>query len=308
MEIILSPTLYYDTKVPPSLGDVGASLQALERIAKRAPAVLERLFDGLSVSDISAHVERIENGSLSDQILLKITAQVQQSIQRRIEGIGEKLGIEKLKANSELMSWVILLLIIVGGTLAVQMFTPNPSAGTHIEGDRNVILTIGQDMTGYTPEELADFVNQSVRDKKQLARDAVEVLAPARADPNTSLSNGRGGNIRISPESIREIPRHLAPDEEEETLLDLSRADIFIRATDMDSGKKGWGVVIPEIHPERRITMHVTPGIDLVKLARHERVVGDVTVLMKPDGKGGTRPFRVILHELYTEDEPEAGS
>lgn len=295
MDIILTSNFHYSTSKPVSLAEVGQALQALDRIIQRSPAVLEALIPGLRIKQIRGYPLRISEGSLDEDIKLHVVAEIQQALQAKVESVGERLGIETLQKDSKLISWVLMALIVTGAITAYNAIFPTKEA-YHIQGDNNTIFNIGGDITGLDPAQLRAIIDAQAGDRKSLSRDAVDVLRPAKASPGAGF---RSGELELTPPAVAEVPFAL-PDLDDPEVEELFDVEGQIRASDLDSTKSGWRVLIPAIS-DQRIKMHVAPGIDLEELSTRKTFTGDVVVVRRRLPDGTLRPVLVLLNSVREE-------
>ena len=102
------------------------------------------------------------------------------------------------------------------------------------------------------------------------------------------------------PETLRSIPSTVIPDEPDETLDDFEGVELEIRATDLDSLKRGWAARLPSIS-DRRMPLQIDGGVDTSKLAGGKAVKGDVTVVFRRE-EGKNVPRRAYLRKLTTRE------
>jgi hypothetical protein len=293
VESHLSTRLYYSTTAPVSLKELAASLAALDRVVQRSPKVMEQLIPGLRVKRIEAFPLTISEGSLLEDIGFKLISEYQEKLEDRISEAGGHLGIEALQDDSQLISWIIIALVAVGCVFAYRKIFPS-APSLHIEGNNNVIFNVGRDLTGVDPDQLRAIVESAAGNKHQIAADAVGVLKPARGDRRSSFS---AGGHHLSPDYINEVP-FAVPVQEDDDVEDLTDAEVHVRATDRDNTKSGWSAIVPEVS-ERRIKMHVSPGIDIDSLARSRIVRGRISVIRRRAKDNQLKPALIMLHEIH---------
>jgi len=126
-------------------------------------------------------------------------------------------------------------------------------------------------------------VETAIKDKKALAENAVQFFKPARADGQASITFDDNDAMRFSPEAIAATPTAVKPEKLDHT-KDYSDVDLQIRATDLDSRKRGWAGVIPALI-ERRIPLKLAENVKPGDLDRFQ-VRADVTVFYKRESRG----------------------
>lgn len=293
MDSQLSTRLYYSTSEPVPLSDLAASLHALDRVVQRSPAVLERLIPGLRVIKIEAFPLTITEGSLLEDIGLKLVTEYQGKLAGQIGEAGEQLGIEALQDNSQLISWVIIALVAFGCVVAYRKIFPS-APSLHIEGNNNTIFNIGRNLTGVDPDQLRAIVEAAAGNRHKMAADAVAVLRPARRDRSSTFS---AGGFELPAEYINEVPFAVPPQEDDE-VEDLADVEVQVRATDRDSTKSGWSAIVPAVS-NKRIKMHISPGIDLEALARSVVIRGRISVIRRRAKDNTMKPALIMLHEIH---------
>src|SRR3546814_9943611 len=123
-------------------------------------------------------------------------------------------------------------------------------------------------MLGMSAEEVRKICEGTltVQDRRRVARNAVDSVAPARREPGASIEMTVGV---ISDAAVRETPSPELMEQVQpaEVIVKLRAAEVQIRALDLDSGRRGWAAVIPDLS-SRRVSLRVVPGIDLEQLAQ----------------------------------------
>jgi hypothetical protein len=93
------------------------------------------------------------------------------------------------------------------------------------------------------------------------------------------------------------MPSYTPEVDEAESVEDFKSVEISIRATDLDSTKRGWAAVLPAIS-DRRTKLHLDPAIQPDELMKNPHFKGDVTVVFKYNEKGEKYPSLVFLRKL----------
>lgn len=285
--------IFYSTSVPVSIKEVIASLQGWETVIKQSQNVLKELTQA-DILDITVHVERLEAGSLYEDIVIKLLFGNQQELDKFLESIHQKIGDGKLR--NTLISAVIASLVAYGLVLASQAMSPDTT--THFEANNNTIINIGAGEANISPERLQSIIETTVPNKKALAKGAVKTLQPARNDENSTMSIGVGSStVTIPSETIRQAPTDVSFDAESYT-RDHSDVNIEIRALDLDSPDKGWAAVIPGLI-DRRVKLVLAPGIDTNTLSGKFAFRADVTITYKLTGKDNQyKPVEIFIKDI----------
>ena len=204
---------------------------------------------------------------------------------------------ESEEKKSNVIGWLLAASLIVALKFAADKAFPNEQK-PHIENQINITIQAGKDITGVSEEKLLETIKSVVRENPDAVRGAIGFSNPAKKESDSYLSIGE--EVKFTPELLQEVPSGLLEDEEQERVIELEATDIYIRATDKDSGKTGWGATIPEFS-KKRIRMHIAPGIDLTFLAHMDIVVGNVAIFYSVDGEGKIRKPHVHLYGIDKE-------
>jgi hypothetical protein len=282
MDIIFEQEVYYSNKEHLPLNDIAKSLLALEKAVAIAPRVLESLYEDVVAKGIEIFIDELHSGSLSE----KLRYYLHVAFQKRIEDeAGLQLGtLEGLpqEKRQQIAAWLIAAGLLVALKFAADAIS-NKSPKTHIEQQINITLEAGGDITGIDPGVLRSALEQAARENPEAIKGAVGFIKPAKRDQEASIELDR--QPYLSSQALAEIPSALPDDETQEKSIEFEDVEIYIRATDRDSGKRGWAATVPEFM-DRRIRLHISPGIDLNFLAHNDVVVGNVSVFYSLDEKG----------------------
>lgn len=305
MELAFDHNVVFNTRSEVPLADIARSLVATDMIVKRLPAVLENLFPGLRVERIEIDLKKAEAGSLIEDFVLKIIGDFQKDIEDFLAGKGARPGVEVLERYKILISYIIIILLLVGAEHAISLVKPDEKA-IHIEGDRNVVVNVAGDMLQMPPEKVMEAVEGAIKEKerRRLAKEAVDFFAPAKIEPGVAVTSGK--DIVITPDAVKQIPTRTQIEDldDEEFRLTLQNVEVDIRVIDRDQGDKGWKAVIPELG-KRRIRLTVVPTIDLPDLvakATKGPVRADVIVDVVRMADGEERPILIHLFAVHDGD------
>ena len=297
MEIEFTQDIYYSNKKKIPIADVAKALLALEKVSSLAPILLENLFDDVNVKNMSIYVDELESGSLKEKIQYYLWVAFQKNL-------SENSGVEynnienKSDSNkSNIVGWVIAASLVVALKYAADKAFPNQEK-PYIQQQINITVQAGRDITGMDTDELLEKIEAVVKENPEAIKGAVEFTKPAKNESDAYLKFGE--DVNFSPEFLKEVPNSLLIEDEQERVIELNATEVFIRATDKDSGKKGWGATVPEFN-EKRIRMHIAPGIDLVFLFHQDVVIGDVAIFYLIDSEGNIRKPHIHLYAVDKE-------
>jgi hypothetical protein len=282
MHILCSNNIYYSNKEHLPLGEVAKSLLALEKAISMVPQALENMYGDVVAQDIEVYLEELHEGSLSERLRYYIRLAIQKQVEDESGlSLGNIDGIPN-ERQEKIAAWLIVACLLVAlkyGANQVWPDTPKPN----IEHQINVTLNAGRDITGLEPAQLANAIESSIKDNPDAVKGALAFVKPAKKDAFASIAID--GEQVLTPQTLAELPAATIESEQVEKSLEFEDVEIRIRATDRDSGKRGWAATIPEFM-DRRIRVHVSPNIDLNFLAQHDQVVGNVSVFYSLDERG----------------------
>lgn len=302
MDIVFEQALYYSNREHLPLEEVARSLLSLDHTARAMPLALEKLFEDVRVESLSLSLDELKSGSLSEIIRYRLKLALQHHIEEHAGDLG-RLSNKPAERKKQIAAWLATAVIVFAIKQAVESFHPN-SETPHIEETVNIVLDRGHEVTGLDRQTLRDAVKEALEETPNSAQNAVNIARPAKKDPDASISIDN--DTIISNHALRELPSALPEQQPKEKSVELADTVIVIRATDKDSGKKGWGATIPEFS-NLRIRVSVAPGIDLNVLAHRDIVVGNVTIFYTLDDRGNV--IRPHAHIFSVElDERIAGA
>ncbi|MCG5526650.1 hypothetical protein LRB11_17240, partial [Ectothiorhodospira haloalkaliphila] len=153
------------------------------------------------------------------------------------------------------------------------------------------------DMLEMDGEALRGIIESAVSDKEKLARDAAKFVKPAKRDREATITFDNHEELRIQSPTVQAMPIDHGRLEPERSIEDYPDVEVIIRATDLDSYKRGWGAVVPVLG-ERRVRLQVDPSVDPAALMANPRVRANITVVSETDASGKPIPRVVFLREL----------
>nr|MBP6727770.1 hypothetical protein [Thauera sp.] len=290
----LRDTLVFSNRHPLLVEDVIRSLRALERIAiERLPSALSKLAES-EVLRAELLVEGFESGSFREGVVCRLIfgspEKLDQFIQRLRDGQTKEALTEVYRGirpdmnptiKAGLASSIITLLIGAGLIAAVKMTGGDEQAVALINGDNNVVIAITAEEFGKSPDEVRRIIQEvAASHSKRLAKNAVDVIAPAKREPDTTVSWG-SGLPAVSSSAVATAPSDVDADPYEQVQA-YRDVDIQIRALDRDKSNSGWAAVIPNL-VDRRVRLLFADEAMATKLHGKFSVRGDVTVLSKMD-------------------------
>lgn len=296
MDIEVSQEIYYSNRTHLPLAEVAASLLSLEKSSRIAPVALEKIFDGVVVERMSVYLDELHSGSLKE----KVRYYLQYAVQKRIEEeskleLGELDKVAK-ERQQKILGWLIAACILVALDKASSQIFAN-SERPNLENQINITFQIGSELTGIAPDVLRGNIEEAVKESPEAVKGAVGFVRPAKRDPEAEITVD--SEPYFGPKVLAEVPTTVPDPEPQEKVVELQQTEVHIRATDRDSGRKGWGATIPDFS-EKRLRLSIAPGIDLNYLAHHDVVIGAVAVFYTVDAMGNI--IRPHAH-LYSVDK-----
>lgn len=300
MELSVTQTIYYSNHKEIQLSQVAESLLALERIIYRTPSALEKLFPDTQIEKVYVYINKLETGSLYEDIVVKFFFGSQENMDKFILKSREVCGMETLD-KKPILKFVIFSTILFGGVYAASYFGSSKESKTIIENQYNYAIKLGSEWSGTTENQFKTIIESSVSSKSSLAKDTTKFIRPAKSDKNSFIYFDAEKEVFIPPEVIRAVPSSIQEDITDEYLKDFKNVEISIRAIDLDSFKRGWAVVIESIS-DKRISLQLDNDIDPESLIGLRSFNGDITVMYER-GENGDIPKKVFLRKIITSPE-----
>lgn len=267
-----SYSLKYTTKNPVPIPEIIESLQNIEKILERTPPFVEKAFAELKVVSMSVYVQSLQSGSLKEDFLVRYVFKGRENYDKAKE-VYDKL----LEDNTVIRTVVALGVGAMLGYGVSLALNPGQSA-TKIEAYNNTIVNIGGEV-GLEAEDISAIL-KATRDKKALARQAVSVVRPAKADPDATIEMDGIPELTVGKEFISSTPDEYEapmPSEKTETYRDV---DIVIYASDRDKATSNWAGALPGI-VDNRVRFNLGDAIDPRALHGRIQVKGDVVVVFR---------------------------
>lgn len=293
----------YTNENPVPVRDVVAALLALEKISGTyLPRTLNALV-GVEVKRAEILVEGIEHGSLIEKVLVKLVFGDEEHMNEFLDKIRDGQIMDALRALSggnrvNIPRVGVLLGVLVA--LGVGYALVSKDGDTHPAV--NVII-IGAESYERSPEAFVDIVNAAVgHDKKKLAQNAADFIAPAKADPKGAVVLDGNSKLSFDHKIVQAMPRQVSP-EPYESQTEYKDVDLEIRASDRDKSSTGWAGVVRDLF-DRRVKLVLAPAVSAHDLANKFHVRADVIVVSRPDPKGNTlQPVQIYVERIIPDDE-----
>lgn len=260
--------IHYTTEAPVSIEDIIDSLRSLEKILKRTGPFVEKAFDGVKVYDTQVYISEIVSGSLKDHFIVKYLCGGEENAQKLEELF------EKMTKDSGGLKTVVSV-----GVGAVMMYglmqvLPSGEPRKHTEAYNSVVLEAGGDIN-LNGESIKEIL-EAQRDKKSIARDAVDAMRPAKGD-NSAIKIEGFNSLTIPSNVVAEAPDEYTPPIPEEKEEKYKNVKVLISASDRDNTDKGWAGVVIGV-AETRTKMILAGNLDPKELHGRTQITANVIV------------------------------
>lgn len=301
MELTVHQQIYYSNKELIPIKDVAESLLALEAIIRQSPDVLEAMFPGTKIQSVEVYINELKSDSIWEDVVVKFIFGNQQKFDEFIDNVRERIGMDNIMNNPQLLSSIILVMILSGGAYYLgKDKSATPEQKATIESNNNTIIQIGAGMVELSSEDFKAIIDSATKDKEKLAKNSIKVVNPAKRDPEASITFNGNEDLRIQNESVKAMPRFVQEPEDEEYIEDYKNIELEIRAIDLDSTKRGWAVVVPDLH-KKRVRLQLDPTVNPEDLLDKRKVNANVTVIFGHDKEYNKIPKLVFLREIIAE-------
>lgn len=285
--VLLNNRVRFTTTEPVAVDDVIASLRGMDHIVRHHfPKAIKNL-TGAKVESVELLVTGVEDGSVIEDTVIKLIFNGKDEYEKFIGGIRSKFVSKNPEGDTVVKGWVagsLLAGIAILGIAVWQLSgksNATPAGGLiTVNGDDNVIITIGAESYEKSPEEFQKALESVVSRKRpaSVAKAGAQFFAPARAEEGAGLTleSGRRSVEVVSPATIRKVPVAI---EKKDTSEDSSfkNVDLKLRAQDSDSESRGWAGTIDRFAETRTRVVFADPR-DVNKAMFKPEIQADVTI------------------------------
>lgn len=252
----------------------------------------------VEIDKITVFVSKIESGSLTEDVVIRFFFKDKAGMDAFIDKVRQKVTEPGMTRN--VVIGAVLAAVIGTGAYYASNLTRG-SGQTTITANNNTIINLGAGQVDMTPEAFRAIVETATRDKKELAENAVIFFKPARADSKAGITIDENKSM-VFPASVISATPVAVKVEANEKVEHLSDVDLEVRATDLDSTKRGWaGVITGKI--DRRIKLKLDEGVLPADLNKF-KVRADVSVYYKRQTRGAASemvPDHILVREVIKE-------
>lgn len=281
--------IYYDTKQPVPIKEMIIALQGLEGVLKVLPKAVTAL-TGIEIADAQFLVQSIESGSLLEDFVVKFFFENKENF----DAFAEKMGKNKVVKGAAIAA-------VVAGVIGYGVAkVTSPGAAPNITATNSIIIQGGAGALSITPEAFEAAMRAAVTDKKAVAESALKLMAPARAQPGSSVSIsevGRPGvDFTFPAEAVAEVPARIEL-EANERMEEYKNTRLTIRATNLDSKKSGWAGKLAL--REERLTIELDPAVSEADIFGRQEVMVDAALVFKEKGRSRElKPARIYVRRV----------
>jgi|GEM_PF-2347103 len=272
--------IYFQTSEPIDIAELVESLQSLNKLTARMPKMLGKL-SGTEISKTGLLVQEIQAGSIWEDFLVAIVFKNEAEMIKFGQYINQ---LAKEHPLETIGSVLVGGLVVFGLYKAIAWAKGDTSKSSyHLEIKDSTIIQIGSDVVKKSPEQLTSLIQASIGSPKSLAKEAVGVVKPAKAE-NAAISFGGKSTDTpaINADLIRESPSSVNIDLEK-TSYPLYDVNLDVRKINRDDDK-GWeAVMLPRI--TRRVKLTFGEDISHLDIDGKFEFRADVEVFYKPQGK-----------------------
>jgi hypothetical protein len=299
-----SHEVVYETTTPVPLSDIIESLRGSQLLAQEIGPLLEALFPGLQVEQVTLTVREISQASpLREAFAGGLLVAYQSKFGTEMPGILQQmLGVHIDKEYGDVISFLFIIEIFYPGQFVynhASSLVERPKLKSQMAGlikEVAEVLEVSEDAI----KEVLEARYSGGRIKSLLGA-CSKVLRPSKNQDNAPMRINR---VILDHETVAEFPSDAqALSEEPQTVSEpRENVEIHLHAQDKDHGKQGWAAVVPSISPDR-VRMHLYPPIKPADLYTKKVVRGDVLLESRRTDGGELAPFRIHLVRL-NKDEP----
>ncbi|SDY09621.1 hypothetical protein [Nitrosomonas sp. Nm33] len=299
MEITIHQQIYYSNKDLVPIREIAEGLLALEAVIKQSPKVLESLFPGTKIESVEVFINELKSDSIWESFVIKFVFGSQDKFDQFVTNLREKVGMDNIMNNPNLFTSILITMLLIGGAYSLGKSDSEDKVERIpvIEANNNTIINIGAGMMEMDAKDFRTIIEGAIKDKNQLARNTIDVIKPAKRDPDATITFDKNDDLKITANTIKAMPKQHKETEREELIEDFKSIFMEVRAIDLDSQKTGWAAIIPDLGT-RRIRLQLDPTINLEEVFEKRRFNGNVTVVFRYDKYHNKIPYLVFLREI----------
>ncbi len=281
--------IYYNTPNPVPIREMIIALQGLEGILRSLPKAVTEL-TGVEIADAQFLVQSIETGSLLEDFAVKFFFKDKEGF----DAFAEKMGQNKMIKGAAIAA---IIAGLVGYGIAK---VTSSSAAPNITATNSVIIQGGAGALNITPEAFEAALRVAAADKKSTAESALKLMAPARAQPGSSVVISKvdepDQDFTFSPQAVAEVPARIELETNERT-EEYKNTRLVIRATNLDSKKSGWAGKLAL--REERLPIELDPSVSESEIFGRQELMVDAALVFKEKGRSRElKPARIYVRRV----------
>lgn len=297
MEVTVNQKIYYSNKEWVPVSEIAESLVALENIVKQSPKIIEALFEDTRVEDVQVFINELKSDSILEDVIVRFVFGSQENMFDLVDKARSKLKVEKAMSNPNMLSAILLCSVLASlAYLYGKESSQDEKKKAVIEANHNTIIQIGADAADMDADSFRAIIEAATKNNKELKESAVKFVKPAKRDSQASITFNDTPQLTVTNESVKAAPSHIQK-EDREFAREFKSTEVQIRATDLDSLKKGWGAVAPDVH-SRRAKLKFDPSISLKDIVDKKVIIGDITVIFDYDKNNKEYPKEIFLRNI----------
>lgn len=261
MEVVVNQQIYYSNKEWVPIGEIADSLLALEELIKSSPEVIEKIFPGIIIERVDVYINELKSDSIWEDLVVKFIFGSQENFDEQISKVRKKIGMEFLDKHPNILGAIIGAMILGGGIAIYESMQGGAPEKATIEANNNIIINIGAGEVEFDTEDLKAIIKGAIDNNPAISEAAIKIVKPARRDLEAKIIINQEEGLSINPESIKAMPAERPAQEEIEVIEDFDHIVLEIRATDLDSTKRGWAAVPREL-TDKRVRLQFDPSIN----------------------------------------------
>lgn len=279
--------IYYSNEKKIPIKTVIKGLLAAEALIDELKPSIRKVFDGVDIKEINVYLDRLESGSLTENLVIDIIFGGEQEYKKFRQKLCKIRGAiftddkddEDRSTMKQLIGILLAAGIASGVTWAVTAdSSPVPqSVENYTTNISNSVIGVGDG--ALTGQQIVDIVSTN-SDPKRIAKAAVDFVKPAKDDPAASISLNDDDNFTLKPEFVKNTPTDFTPPQPEEKIETYSNVEVYIVASDARKRRQGWaGKAKNLVDQVTKITL--ADDLDPNKLHGNVNIKADISLIKK---------------------------
>lgn len=271
-------TIHYTNRDPVPIPEIIESLKSLEKIITRTPNFLEKAYLGVEISSVEVYVNQIESGSLIEKLNIKYFFKDEDAYNHAKKKFDEAITATLQGANVNALTLIVA--VVVGGLIVegINLATGDTAPTNHIEATHSTIIQAGGNVN-IDSKTFEKILDEQV-DKKELAKSAVNIVKPAKLDPEAEIKIGGYEALSLDNAFINQTPEEYIPPTPDTKHEEYTNALVVIYASDRDKSTSVWAGIVPEII-SKRVKFTLAKDVDPTKLHGRTKVKANISIVSK---------------------------